>query len=45
VADAVLDAFLTDVSGACWFVQPGRQAEPFTFRNVPGPRPTSRTSP
>ncbi|HEV8152630.1 MAG TPA: SDR family NAD(P)-dependent oxidoreductase, partial [Solirubrobacteraceae bacterium] len=45
VADAALDAFLTDVSGACWFVQPGRPAEPFTFRNVPGPRPTSRTSP
>ena len=45
VADAVLDAFFTDVSGACWFVQPGRAAEPFTFRNVPGPRPTSRTSP
>jgi NAD(P)-dependent dehydrogenase (short-subunit alcohol dehydrogenase family) len=42
VADAVMDAFLTDVSGACWFVQPGRPAEPFTFRNVPGPRPTSR---
>jgi NAD(P)-dependent dehydrogenase (short-subunit alcohol dehydrogenase family) len=46
VADAVLDAFLSDVSGACWFIQPGRPAEPFTFRNVPGPRPTTtrRTS-
>ena len=42
VADAVLDAFLTDVSGECWFVQPGRTSEPFRFRNVPGPRPTSR---
>jgi hypothetical protein len=21
-----------------WYVQPGRAAEPFAFRNVPGPR-------
>lgn len=33
--EAVLDAGGT---GECWFVQQGRQSEPFRFRNVPGPR-------
>ena len=38
VADAVWFASTTDVSGACWFVQPGREPEPFRFPNLPGPR-------
>jgi len=25
-------------SGQCWFVQPGRPSEPFSFRGAPGPR-------
>ena len=25
-------------TGEAWFIQPGREPEPFTFRNVPGPR-------
>jgi NAD(P)-dependent dehydrogenase (short-subunit alcohol dehydrogenase family) len=25
-------------TGECWFVVPGREAQPFTFRNAPGPR-------
>lgn len=40
--DRVVDAFVAAVtsgrSGECWFIQPGRPAEPFQFRNVPGPR-------
>jgi hypothetical protein len=27
------------MSGECWYVQPGRPAEAFGFRRVPGPRP------
>ena len=27
-----------DVREQTWYVQPGRPAEPFAFRNVPGPR-------
>ncbi len=38
VADAVLELFAGEMSGECWYVQPGRPAEPFRFRNVPGPR-------
>jgi NAD(P)-dependent dehydrogenase (short-subunit alcohol dehydrogenase family) len=38
----VVEAFLaidsSGESGSCWFVQAGRPAEPFLFRNVPGPR-------
>ncbi|MEI6621618.1 MAG: SDR family NAD(P)-dependent oxidoreductase [Actinomycetes bacterium] len=40
--DDVVDVFLTileaDDSGQCWYVQPGRPAEPFAFRRAPGPR-------
>jgi NAD(P)-dependent dehydrogenase (short-subunit alcohol dehydrogenase family) len=40
--DAVVDAFVAAAtsgrSGECWYVQPGRPAEPFRFRGVPGPR-------
>jgi NAD(P)-dependent dehydrogenase (short-subunit alcohol dehydrogenase family) len=32
---AILDS---DEVGQCWFVQPGRESEPFVFRNAPGPR-------
>ena len=38
VADAVWSAANSDVSGECWFVQPGREPAPFRFPNVPGPR-------
>lgn len=37
VADTVLRIVTGDGTGECWFVQPGRDAEPFRFRNVPGP--------
>lgn len=40
--DAVVDAFVSAAtsgrSGECWFIQPGRPAEPFRFRGIPGPR-------
>ena len=41
VADVVaaFDAILAgDGTGEAWYVQVGRPAEPFAFRNVPGPR-------
>jgi NAD(P)-dependent dehydrogenase (short-subunit alcohol dehydrogenase family) len=38
VADAVLRAARSDGSGEVWFVQPGREPEPFRFPGVPGPR-------
>lgn len=38
VADAVLKLFAGDGSGECWYVQPGRPAEAFKFRGIPGPR-------
>jgi NAD(P)-dependent dehydrogenase (short-subunit alcohol dehydrogenase family) len=40
--DRVVDAFMSAITsgegGQCWYIQPGRPAEPFRFRNVPGPR-------
>lgn len=39
VAEAVLTLFGGDMSGECWFVQAGRPAANFQFRNVPGHRP------
>jgi NAD(P)-dependent dehydrogenase (short-subunit alcohol dehydrogenase family) len=39
VVDTVLAAATSGRSGECWFVQPGRESEPFTFRGIPGPRP------
>jgi NAD(P)-dependent dehydrogenase (short-subunit alcohol dehydrogenase family) len=40
--DTVVDAFIAAASSRrsaeCWYVQPGREAEPFRFRNIPGPR-------
>jgi len=41
VAETVVRLFALDVSGECWFVQPGREPAPFQFRNVPGPRAAS----
>jgi NAD(P)-dependent dehydrogenase (short-subunit alcohol dehydrogenase family) len=41
VARAVLRAARDDRTGAVWVVQPGREAEPFRFANVPGPRDPS----
>lgn len=38
VADTVVRLFAGDMTGECWFVQAGREPEPFRFRNVPGPR-------
>jgi NAD(P)-dependent dehydrogenase (short-subunit alcohol dehydrogenase family) len=37
VADVVVSLFAGDMTGECWFVQPGRSGA-FRFRNVPGPR-------
>lgn len=39
VADAVVTLLEGDTAGECWFVQNGRPAAPFAFRNIPGPRP------
>jgi len=40
--EAVVDTFMAildaEGTGECWYVVPGRQSEPFRFRNVPGPR-------
>jgi hypothetical protein len=40
--DQVVDAFIEVLSGGrtgeCWYVQPGRPAEPFHFPRVPGIR-------
>jgi NAD(P)-dependent dehydrogenase (short-subunit alcohol dehydrogenase family) len=38
VAGAVLELFAGEGSGECWYVQPGRPAEAFKFRGIPGPR-------
>jgi NAD(P)-dependent dehydrogenase (short-subunit alcohol dehydrogenase family) len=39
VADAVVALLEGEATGECWFVQSGRPAAPFAFRNIPGPRP------
>lgn len=38
VVDSFTLALASEESGQCWFVQPGRPSEPFTFRGAPGPR-------
>lgn len=38
VVDVFLKVLASDQSAQCWFVQPGRPAEPFGFRRAPGPR-------
>jgi NAD(P)-dependent dehydrogenase (short-subunit alcohol dehydrogenase family) len=43
VADAMWLAATSEGSGECWFVQPGRDAAPFRFPNVPGPRSAGAT--
>ncbi|MFI7413100.1 SDR family NAD(P)-dependent oxidoreductase [Streptomyces sp. NPDC049627] len=37
VADTVLRILTGAGTGECWFVQAGREPEPFRFRTVPGP--------
>ncbi|MFE7779168.1 SDR family NAD(P)-dependent oxidoreductase [Streptomyces sp. NPDC057445] len=37
VADTVVRIVTGDGTGECWFVQAGREPEPFRFRNVPAP--------
>jgi NAD(P)-dependent dehydrogenase (short-subunit alcohol dehydrogenase family) len=37
VAGALLAILASDRTGEAWYVQPGRPAEPFAFRNLPGP--------
>jgi NAD(P)-dependent dehydrogenase (short-subunit alcohol dehydrogenase family) len=41
VVDAFVAAVTSGRTGECWYIQPGRPAEPFQFRNVPGPRDDS----
>jgi len=38
VAGALLAVPASDRTGEARYVQPGRPAEPFAFRNAPGPR-------
>jgi len=38
VVDAVIAAIESGEGGQCWFIQAGRQIEPFAFRGLPGPR-------
>lgn len=41
IADAVLEAITSGETGRCYVCQPGREATPYEFRNVPGPRTES----
>ena len=43
VAAVVVQLFAGEMTGECWFVQPGR-AGAFEFRHVPGPRNTEETA-
>ena len=43
VADAMWSAAISEGTGECWFVQPGREPAPFRFPNVPGPRSAGDT--
>jgi NAD(P)-dependent dehydrogenase (short-subunit alcohol dehydrogenase family) len=45
VVDAFMAALASGRSGECWYVQPGRDSEPFRFRGVPGPRDDEGTPP
>ncbi|MGZ6980478.1 MAG: SDR family NAD(P)-dependent oxidoreductase, partial [Acidimicrobiia bacterium] len=38
IAEAVLTIVTTGRTGECWVCQPGRDAEPYRFHDVPGPR-------
>jgi NAD(P)-dependent dehydrogenase (short-subunit alcohol dehydrogenase family) len=44
VAEAVLAAASSGESGQAWVSQPGRQAEPYRFRGVPGPAAPAKSS-
>lgn len=44
VAETVLRAARSGRSGEIWAIQPGREAEPFRFPNVPGARDAAGTS-
>ena len=41
IADAVLTVVTTGRTGECWVCQPGREAEPYRFHDVPGPVPAA----
>jgi len=41
IAEAVLTIVTTGRTGECWVCQPGRDAEPYRFHDVPGPRTAS----
>jgi NAD(P)-dependent dehydrogenase (short-subunit alcohol dehydrogenase family) len=43
IADAVLTIVTTGRTGECWVCQPGRDAEPYRFHEVPGPRRAGAT--
>ena len=45
IADAVLGLVTSGVTGQCWVCQPGREAVPYEFRDVPGPRTERRAGP
>lgn len=38
IAEAVLQIVTSGRTGECWVCQPGRDAEPYRFHGVPGPR-------
>jgi NAD(P)-dependent dehydrogenase (short-subunit alcohol dehydrogenase family) len=38
VIDTILRILDGEGTGECWFVQAGRESQPFRFRNIPGPR-------
>lgn len=44
VAETVLRIFAGEATGECWFIQPGREPEPFRFPNLPGPRTPAEQS-
>ena len=38
VVDAFMSALTSGRSAECWYIQVGREPEPFRFRGIPGPR-------
>jgi NAD(P)-dependent dehydrogenase (short-subunit alcohol dehydrogenase family) len=44
VADTVMRILAGDGVGECWYIQPNREAEPFGFRNIPGPGPAPEST-
>ncbi|HEY1689828.1 MAG TPA: SDR family NAD(P)-dependent oxidoreductase [Solirubrobacteraceae bacterium] len=41
VAKTVVTLLAGEMTGECWYIQPGRESEAFAFRGVPGPRAAS----